>query len=142
MRYYHSCYKRWVTRLSLELCFLSGLFLVAQRVKNLPAIQETWGQFLGQEDSLEKGMATHSSILAWRIPWTEEPGGLQYMGSQRVRHDWVTNIFVYQSIIKQNNSLLFFQLCKYISRHKSEELQEIRGPWKAQLILGQKAEKV
>ena len=51
-------------------------------VKNLPAIQETWVQLLGQEDPLEKGVATHSSILAWEIPWTEEPGGLQSMGSQ------------------------------------------------------------
>ena len=56
-------------------------------VKNLPAMQETWVQFLGQQDPLEKGMATHSSILAWRIPQTEDPGGLQSMGSQRVRHD-------------------------------------------------------
>ena len=56
-------------------------------VKNLPAMRETWVQFLGQEDPLEKGMATYSSILAWRIPWTEEPGGLQSMGSQRVRHN-------------------------------------------------------
>ena len=56
-------------------------------VKNLPAIQETWVQFLGREDALEKGIATHSSILAWRIPWTEEPGGLQSMGSQRVGDD-------------------------------------------------------
>ena len=56
-------------------------------VKNLPAIQETWVQSLGREDPLEKGMATHSSILAWRISWTEEPGGLQSMLSQRVRHD-------------------------------------------------------
>ena len=60
---------------------------VAQMVKNLPAVQETWVQSLGQEDPLEKGMATHSSILAWRIPWTEEPGMLQSMGSQRVRHN-------------------------------------------------------
>ena len=50
---------------------------MAQMVKNLPAVQENWVQSLGQEDPLEKGMATHSSILAWRIPWTEEPGGLQ-----------------------------------------------------------------
>ena len=56
--------------------------LVAQLVKNLPVIQETWVRFLGWEDSLEKEMATHSSILAWIIPWTEEPGGLQSMGSQ------------------------------------------------------------
>ena len=56
--------------------------LVAQRLKRLPAMQETWVQSLGQEDPLEKEMATHSSILAWKIPWTEEPGGLQSMGSQ------------------------------------------------------------
>ena len=60
---------------------------MAQMVKNLPAVQETWVQSLGQEDPLEKGMATHSSILAWRIPWTKETGGLQSMGSQRVRND-------------------------------------------------------
>ena len=54
----------------------SGASLVAQTVKNLPAMQETWVQSLGQEDPLEKGMAPHSSILAWKIPWTEEPGGL------------------------------------------------------------------
>ena len=57
---------------------------MARTVKNLPAMQETLVQSLGQEDPLEKGMATHSSILAWRIPWTEEPGGLQSMGLQRV----------------------------------------------------------
>ena len=61
--------------------------MVTQMVKNLPAMQETWVQSLGQEDPLEKGMVTHSSILALRIPWTEEPGGLQVMGSQRVGHD-------------------------------------------------------
>ena len=55
--------------------------LVAQMVKNMPAMQETWVQFLGPEDPLEKGMATHSGILAWRIPWTEESGGLRSMGS-------------------------------------------------------------
>ena len=63
------------------------VFLVAQRLKSLPAMQQTWVRFLGQEDPLEKEMATHSSILAWRIPWTEEPGGLQSTGSQRVGHD-------------------------------------------------------
>ena len=56
-------------------------------VENLPAMQETWVLSLGQEDPLEKGMATQSSILAWRIPWTEKPGGLQFTGSQRVGHD-------------------------------------------------------
>ena len=60
---------------------------VAQTVKILPAMQETWVQSLGQEYSLEKEMATHSGILAWNIPWTEEPGNLQSMGSQRIGHD-------------------------------------------------------
>ena len=68
-------------------CFLIHIFslwasLVAQKVKNPSAMQETWVQSLGMEDPLEKGMATHSNILAWRIPWTEEPGGLQSTGSQ------------------------------------------------------------
>ena len=62
-------------------------FLVPQMVKNLPAMQEIWVRFLGREDPLEKEMAIYSSILAWRIPWTEEPGGLQSMGSQRLGHD-------------------------------------------------------
>ena len=67
--------------------FLPWASLLAQMVKNLPVMQETWIQYLAQEDPLEKGMATHSSILSWSIPWTEEPGGLQSMGLQRVRHD-------------------------------------------------------
>ena len=66
---------------------LSGASLVAQTVKNLLAMWATWLRSLGWEDPLEKGKATHSSILAWRIPWTEGPGGLQSTGSQRVRHD-------------------------------------------------------
>ena len=61
--------------------------LVSQRVKRLPTMQETRLRSLGQEDPLEKEMATHSSTLAWKIPWTEDPGGLQSMGSQRVGHD-------------------------------------------------------
>ena len=60
---------------------------MVQMVKNLPAMQESWVQSLGRKEPLEKGMATHSSILAWEIPWTEEPGGLQSMGSLRVGHD-------------------------------------------------------
>ena len=61
--------------------------LVAQMVKHLPAMWETWVRSLGWEDPLEKEKATHSSILAWKIPWTEEPGGLQFTGLQRVGHD-------------------------------------------------------
>ena len=62
-------------------------YMVAQRLKHLPAMQETRVQPLGREDPLEREMATHSSVLAWRIPWTEEPGRLQSTGSQRVGHD-------------------------------------------------------
>ena len=65
--------------------------LVAQTVKNLPAMQETWVQSLGQEDPLEKGLTTHSSSLAWIIPWREEPGRLQSIALQRVGHDWAIN---------------------------------------------------
>ena len=67
---------------------------VAQSVKNLSAVQETRVQSLGWEDPLEKEIATHSSILVWKISWTEKPGGLQSMGSQRVRHDWATNTYL------------------------------------------------
>ena len=67
--------------------YLNRASLVAQMVKYLPAMQETQVQSLGWEDPLEKGMATHSSILVWRIPWAEEPGRLRSMGSQKVRHD-------------------------------------------------------
>ena len=64
-------------------------------VKNLPAMQETWVWSLGQENPPEKQMATHSSIPAWKIPWTEDPGGLQYIGLQRVGYDWATKIFTF-----------------------------------------------
>ena len=69
--------------------------LVAQMVKILPVMQETQVRSLGREDSLEKGMAIHSSILAWRIPWTQDPGGLQSMGSQIVRHNRLTNTYTH-----------------------------------------------
>ena len=71
--------------------FLS-LAMLAQRLKHLPAMRDTWVWSLDWEDPLEKEMATHSSILAWRIPWTEEPDGLQPMGSQRVGHNWATSL--------------------------------------------------
>ena len=78
--------------------------LVAQRVKNLPGMQETWIQSLGQEDLLKKGMATHPSILAWRILWTEDPSRLQSMGLQQVGHDWATNT----DILTHGRSMLSF----------------------------------
>ena len=72
---------------SLFFVYGFSLIVVAQTVKNLPAMQENWVQSLGWEDPLEKGVATYSSILAWRILWTEEPGSLQSMGLQRVGHN-------------------------------------------------------
>ena len=74
--------------------------------KDLPAIWETWVQSLGHEDSLEKGMATHSSIPVWRIPWTEKPAGLQSMGLQRVGHDWVTCTFSVTVPLTENGSIV------------------------------------
>ena len=84
------------------LCFTLALFtiatsLVAQTVRHLPTMWETRVQSLGWEDLLEKKMATHSSILAWQIPWMEEPGGLQSMGLQRVGHDWVISLHFHDS---------------------------------------------
>ena len=84
--------------------------LVDQLVKNLPAIQETWVWSLGWKDPPEKGMATHSSILAWRMPWTEETGGLQFMGLQRVRHDWLTQTFDFKFYLYHNFTSLSYLL--------------------------------
>ena len=78
--------------------------LVAQIVKNLLATQETWVRSLDWEDPVAKRRATHSSILAWRIPWTEESDGLQSMGSQRVGHDWATNTFTFNIEAKQDGT--------------------------------------
>ena len=80
----------WIWSLIREL----GTSLVVQTVKSLPAVPETWVWFLGQKDPLKKGMATHASILAWKIPWMEEPG--ESMGWQRVEHNWVTSLFSFQ----------------------------------------------
>ena len=90
-----------------------GTSLVVQMVKNLPAIPETQVQSLDREDALEKRVATHSSILAWRIPWTEEPDRTQSMGSQRVRQNWVTNTTIMVMVILdhcQSGNVLFYCL--------------------------------
>ena len=79
----------------MEVCEFQ-ICLVAQTLQNLPAMQEPCFWSMGQEDSLEKGMATHSSILDWRIPWTEEPGELQSMGSQRVGHNCEANTLCFE----------------------------------------------
>ena len=79
--------------------WILGLPLVAQLVKNPPTMQDTWIQFLDLEDPLEEVTATHSNILAWRIPWMEEPGGLQSMGLQRVRHNWAISLSLFKIIV-------------------------------------------
>ena len=78
--------------------FIYTAFLVAQTVKHLPAMRETWVRSLGWEDPLEKEMATYSSTLAWKIPWMEEPGRLQPIESKSVRHNWVTSISIFNLI--------------------------------------------
>ena len=75
--------------------------VVAQTVKRLPAVRETQVRPLGWEDPLEKEMATHSRTLAWKIPWTEEPGRLQSMGSQRVGHDGATSLYIHEGSFPQ-----------------------------------------
>ena len=80
-------------------------------VKYLPTMQERWVRSLGRGDPLEKEMAIHSNTFAWKIPWTEEPGGLQSMGSQRVRHDCVTNFLYYVFVVPfLALSLIFYKL--------------------------------
>ena len=83
--------------------------LVAQTVKRLPTMRETWVQFLGREDLLEKAMAPHSSILAWKIPWMVEPGRLQSMGLQRVGQDWATSLSFFHFLLR---SLHHYELYK------------------------------
>ena len=88
--------------------------------KNTPATLEIWVWSRGQEDPLEKGMASHSNILAWRISWTEEPGRLQSMGSQRVKQNWATNTFTFMhKILKKMVTKIFYHIC---IAHKSYSL--------------------
>ena len=86
------CKKNGILFVSFDLKEVIRAAFITHLVKNLPAMQETWVQFLGQEDPLEKETATHSSTLAWRIPWTEDPSRLSSMGSQRVGHDLATKL--------------------------------------------------
>ena len=101
---------------------MQGASLLTQRVKNLPVMQETQVWSLGWEDPLEKEMATHSSILAWRIPGTEESGGLQSMGLQRVGHNWATNSFTFMymmyvctSVMRCNMHILLYIIDELIN---------------------------
>ena len=105
--------------------------LVAQLVKNPPAMRETWVRSLGQKDPLEEGVATHSSILAWRIPWTEESGGLQSMGSQRVGHNWATEHTSHTHPIMNTESIFFFfQLFSPSSLPGSSSYNHTLSCWK------------
>ena len=101
------CVGKWSYHQKRTILFMrhliGGASLVTQMVKNLPAMQKNQVQSLSQEDSSEKAMAPHSSTLAWKIPWTEEPGGLQFKGSLRVRHDWATSLSLLLSCIGEGN---------------------------------------
>ena len=88
--------------------------LVAQIVKNPPAMQKTWVQSLGWEDPLEKGMATHATIIAWRIPWIEEPGRLQSMELQRVGHDWATIFFIVHNLFSHSTVIDIWVVSKFL----------------------------
>ena len=111
--------------------------LVAQTVKNLPAMQETGVLYLGQEDPLREEMTTHSSILAWKIPWTEEPGRLQFMGS-RVRHNWVTNTFTVSYFCRAYPSVTYWEkVMQYIfwGPYMSENVFILLQSWLLWVIL-------
>ena len=106
--------------------FDSAAWYIVQMVKNLPAMQETQVSPLCCVDPLEEEMATHSSILAWRIPWTEEPAGFPSMGSQKVEHDWVSNthiyIFLCQWVISHMVSRELY-ICKFLPPYFTRHLQ-------------------
>ena len=123
---------------------------MAQTVKNPPAMWQTWVRSLGWEDLLEMGMATHSSILAWRIPWTEEPGQLQSIGSQRVGHDWATkhiyNIIKYNIIYNRDllystgNYIQYFTTVNYEKEYEKEYICVKRNHFAVHLKLTQHCE--
>jgi len=100
----------------IELFLLKLEFPGSWQLKNLPAVQKTRVQSQGQEGPLEKGMATHSSILVWGIPWTEEPGGLQSIGLQRVRHNWVTNTTFLLKLQQQTRYVLLKELLSRVGK--------------------------
>ena len=139
-RDYHSCpantWQKWIFKPGL---FYSAIYcywasMVAQMVKSLHAMQETQVGSLGWEDPLEKWMAMHSSTLAWRIPWTEEPGGLQSMGSHSIRHDWVTNTFIFTFTLllvhdfKQKNRMILSKKEPKKQNHKTGKIRAFFSP--------------
>ena len=97
--------KNWNTLWIYHILHSVGTSLVTQTVKHLPTMWETWVRSLGWEDPLEKEKATHSSTVAWKIPWTEDPGRLQLMGLQRVGHDWVTSVSLSLSLYRKKHNL-------------------------------------
>ena len=100
--------------------------LVAQTIKHLSAMQETQVWSLGWEDPLEKGMATHPSILALRIPWTEEPGRLQSLGSQRVGHGWATTIHKVRWLVRPTYIATCDQICEHLYKTKGDREKNMK----------------
>ena len=119
---------QWHLQVRCQLCLLMAHLtsLVAQTVKCLLAMRETWVQSLGREDPVQKEMATHSSTLAWKIPWTEEPDRLPSMGPQRVGHDWVLHFTSYISLTDETllaGSLSCLNSPQYLRWHLPEDSQ-------------------
>ena len=122
---------RWRNNGSSDRIFFAGgapkslASLVAQRLKHLPGMWETWVRSLGQEYPLEKEMATHFSTLSWRIPWREEPGRLQSMASQRVRHDWATLLSLFTKITADGECSLEIKRYLLLERKAMTNLDSI-----------------
>ena len=109
--------------------FWGGSSLVAQRVKHLSTIQEIQLQSLGWEDPLEKEMAIHSRTVAWKIPWTEEPGRLQSMGSQRVGHDWATSLSFFLSFFIRHIPISYFWVSTPVYSHSEVSHLHLNWDW-------------
>ena len=135
-------YKSFLLRFFPAFVFPSSL--LAQTVKNLPPMQDTWIWSLGWEDPLEKKMAIYSSILVCRIPWTEEPGGLQSIGSERVGHDWATNTASSHgqatslSSLNSVNSSIDWKsscICSELPVPSNSDFTLIRGLWECEVLV-------
>ena len=117
-------------RLFLKTKKMSLASLVAQTVKNLPAIQDTQVWSMSCKNSLEKGMTIHSSILAWKIPWAEKPGGFQSMGSQGVGHDWATNTFTFNNKLALAMGIAVYLYKDYIISYMQQlQVLTFNTPW-------------
>ena len=118
-------FTKWIM---VATCHYSVIHM-AQMIKHMSSMLETWVRSLGREDPLEKEMATHSTTLAWKIPWTEEPGGIQSTGSQRVGHDWPTLLYFYFSLYRLQNQERTLSPLQYATVNAKEKKKKC-SVWK------------